>query len=272
MIPIRVSIGIFQLSNYEGLYFSIAVLGAAIFLVHQAKNRDIPIIPLFETTLVSLISAWLSGRLLSLIFWSPGTFFSNPLIFFRFWEGGISVAGAAAGGIIAGALYLRWKRQPFFYYSTIFIPSLLTGQVIGRFGCLLNGDASGIPSTLPWSVRFPLYSMAYNNPDIMPGATLHPTQVYEMLANVTLLMLLLLTGNSKWITERRVAWYAIGYGTIRFFLEYLRNDTAPFQLLPVLTGGQVISLAGIAAGIILLGWTLVRPFKTGPRGEKVVAD
>ena len=124
-------------------------------------------------------------------------------------------------------------------------PGLVLGQAIGRFACFLNGDAYGIPTTLPWGVTF-------TNPESMAplGVPLHPTQVYEMGLNLILFGLL-------WWWRRRIRFdgqlfllYVGGYGIIRFIVENFRGDQ--LQYGGGISAAQTLSLLVLITAATLL--------------------
>ena len=251
MLPIHIDFLFLKLHNYEGIYFFIAILSAVIFFTFLCKKYEVNLDLMYEAIFICLLSALITGRFFSFLMWSPKEFFSNPLIFFQPWNGGITVAGGVLGGLIAGAIFTIVKKINFFYYVRFFIPSIILGQIIGRFGCFLNGDASGKPTDLPWGIIFDPNSVAYYT--VAKGTPLHPTQLYEIFANVILLIFILVTGKNEWITKRRVIWYAFGYSIIRFIIEFFRNDSEKW--FSIFTTGQQICLIGFIIGVVLLIWS-----------------
>jgi len=246
MLPINIDF--LNLHNYEGIHFLIAIVGAIVFFTYLCKVHRIDTEVMYEAIFISLLSALFIGRLFSLVFWSPKEFFANPLVLFMPWKGGITVIGAVIGGLATGAIYAKVKKLSFFYHIQFFIPSILVGQIIGRFGCFLNGDASGIPTGSSWGVVYHPQSIAYEM--FAAGTRLHPTQLYEIAGNFTLLVFLLLTENNRYITNRRIVWYLMGYGIIRYITEIFRSDTA--QSILSMTSAQLIGVSCIVAGLIIL--------------------
>lgn len=252
MLPININFSFFRSNNYEGIHFFIAILCGIIYLKLITKKKPVNHELLYEAIFVSLISAIITGRLFSLFFWSFDEIIADPLLIFKVWEGGITVTGGVIGGIIAGFIYAKIKKLNFIYYIQYIIPAIFVGQIVGRFGCFLNGDASGSPTSMPWGVVFHPESVAYYFNGISPGTPLHPTQIYEIIGNLILFIAVILTGNNKWITSRRIIWYCMGYGLIRFIVEFFRNDTERWPILPAISTGQIISLSGLIVGLVLL--------------------
>src|SRR5437899_6272872 len=58
-------------------------------------------------------------------------------------QGGLAIWGGVFGGLAAGALYCRIARLPVARVADAAAPAMLLGQIVGRLGCLVNGDAYG---------------------------------------------------------------------------------------------------------------------------------
>jgi prolipoprotein diacylglyceryl transferase len=96
----------------------------------------------------------------------------------------------------------------FWDLTDAFAPSLILGQAIGRIGNLTNGDAFGLPTTLPWGIRFPANSPAGMT---FPGQATHPSMIYEMLLNLAIFAFL-------WGIRKRG--YRAGFSTAMYFILY----------------------------------------------------
>ena len=126
-------------------------------------------------------------------------------------------------------------------------PAVPLGYTFGRIGNFLNGELFGRATTAAWGMYFPLD----------PSRQLrHPSQLYEALGEGLLCFCIL------WSLRRRPALrgallglYLIGYGLVRFGIEYFRQPDAHLMyVLGPLTMGQVLCaamvLGGIAVGLI----------------------
>src|SRR5256884_6539072 len=91
-----------------------------------------------------------------------------------------------------------WKRVPGRWAMELTAAPLALGYGLGRVGCFLVNDDYGIPTTLPWAMKFPdglppttVANLTQMHVRFPPGAdpaevvAVHPTQIYE-----TALMLL----------------------------------------------------------------------------------
>jgi phosphatidylglycerol---prolipoprotein diacylglyceryl transferase len=260
---------LFHLTNYEGIFFFTAILSALIYFSYLAKEENLNLDMMYEACFISLLSALVMGRLFSLVFWEAKYFFAHPWIFFMIWKySGISVTGGVIGGLVTGYIYAVVKKLHFFHHVRLFIPPITVGQIIGRFGCFLNGDAGGITTKMPWGIVFKADSVAYTG-KIIPGSALHPTQIYEITGSLILFFALVLTGNNKWISNRRIIWYALFYSVIRFITEIFRSDTEKWKWIPVFSTGQIICILGFITGAALLIWSLFNNDKMIARQENI---
>lgn len=180
-----------------------------------------------------------------------------------FSRGGFVWYGGFLGGLL-GVVFNSWRRRvPIAFTAEIAAPALTLGYAIGRVGCFLVGDDYGLPTRLPWGVKFPLglppttvenlqrFHVTFP-PGANPGEVLavHPTQVYE-----TALMLAV----TAWLWKHRDHHHAIGWlfgcylalaGVERFAIEFLRAKDD--RVLYGFTIAQATSLALIAAGVFLI--------------------
>ena len=175
------------------------------------------------------------------------------------WHGGLSVIGAGLGGLLTLCVIVMWKgygKVPTFL--DWLAPSMALGQVIGRFADLFNYELFGYPTNLPWKMFVPA--------DFRPTAYLsagyfHPLFLYEALGSAFILFLLLWKTKQQGNEKGRVFFtYLMLYGTLRFFLEFLRIDS-------VFIGGlrlnALVSLGFILSGFIGLHWRKKRNLAVG---------
>lgn len=146
--------------------------------------------------------------------------------------------GAVVGAIVALIYWLRY-RLPVGLTLDAIAPGLALAMAIERLGAFLGGINFGQPTGLPWGV-------------FMWGEVRHPVQIYEMLALLVILAVLL------WQQERRpfdgyifVLFVAL-YAGSRLFLEAFRADAA-------LISGGLRAVQVIALGVLLVAvWFLYR--------------
>jgi uncharacterized membrane protein YeaQ/YmgE (transglycosylase-associated protein family) len=146
-----------------------------------------------------------------------------------------SIAGALAGAIVAVEIY-KAVRGVQGSTGGVFVGSLATGVVVGRFGCLFSGLPDftyGVPTRLPWAV------------DLGDHVGRHPVQVYESLSMAAFLAVYLagLAVRAPWALRRGFYVFAGWYGAQRFLWEFLKpypRLIGPLNLFHILCLGLVI--------------------------------
>lgn len=154
-------------------------------------------------------------------------------------------------GFGAGVAYLVWAlrrhRVPLARGLDLLAPSLALAHAIGRIGCFLAGCCWGKACSLPWAVTF-TSQQAHQITGVPLHRPLHPTQIYELVVELTIFGALL------WRELKRPGWpgstfllYVFAYGTARFFLEFVRADPRG-QVGGVLSTSQALALASLVGG------------------------
>jgi len=187
----------------------------------------------------------------------PGELFS--LATFR--AGGIFFGGLLAA-LLAAFWYVRRKRLPGLVIADTFAPGLALGHAIGRVGCFLAGCCWGQPCDLPWAVTFtnPLAHEMFGTP---LGVSLHPAQLYEVLAVAAVFLLLYYRFHRPHRSGSLIGLYLALYGAARFLLEFVRAHDQSNPLVGPLVLQQWLALALAAAGGWLL-WPKRRPAMAPP--------
>jgi phosphatidylglycerol:prolipoprotein diacylglycerol transferase len=95
--------------------------------------------------------------------------------------------------------------------------------------------------------------MVFPNVDRVPR---HPSQLYEFLLEGALLFVLLWWYSATPRARGAVSgWFLVGYGSLRFLVEFTREPDAFLGLLALgWSMGQWLSLPMIVAGAALIAW------------------
>jgi prolipoprotein diacylglyceryltransferase len=163
---------------------------------------------------------------------------------------GRAAYGGLLGAIAAATLYLRAVRQPLApFFDRVAIGVGLTFALV-RTGCFLAGCDYGLPTGLPWGVRFPRGSLAaldHARRGFVPhGACslpVHPTQLYEAalgLLGATAAALCLRRDLRR--DGRAFATFLAIYAAGRFVIELVRGDQDRGTFLALSTA-QWVSVA-----------------------------
>lgn len=194
----------------------------------------------------------LGGRLGYILFYNFGTYLQDPLAILRVWEGGMSFHGGVIGVAIACWWWARKAKRTFLEVGNFLTPAGILPFFFGRLANFINAELWGAPTTLPWGVVFP-------NAGPLPR---HPSQLYEAVLEGLVLFIVVWIYSSKPRPPGAViGLFLIGYGCIRFLIEFVREPDAHLGYLAGgwLTMGQVLSVPMIVIGIVLM----VRGYRSG---------
>jgi phosphatidylglycerol---prolipoprotein diacylglyceryl transferase len=213
---------------------------------------------------VTAIAALVGARLLFVI--TNPDVFRHVLDVFNFATGGLVAYGGFLGGLIGSIVFCRYARVPFLVWADCAVPTLCTGLALTRMGCLLAGCDFGARFDGAWAITFPRSSPAFDQQVIegllpieaVASLPVHPTQIYESLAGVCLLALVMRVRRVRRSPGEALAAFAIGYGVLRYLIEIVRADAQRGSLGPWSTS-QVIAFATAAAAIALITWLRASP-------------
>jgi phosphatidylglycerol:prolipoprotein diacylglycerol transferase len=257
-------IGEFTLQIFGVLVATGVILGMRLCL-RFAKEKDIDELLVRDMIFWVLVVGFVVAHWVSVVFYFPERVKENPWVLLMIWNG-ISSVGGFLGAFIGMAWYLRKQRQPFLVYCDLLIFGLVLGFTLGRVGCSLVHDHPGRivdPDTLlavgPWPCR------CGPGERPLPSCCDESNQVYrydlgfmELLFDALLcLYVYRLAAWRKLGAGRLTGQVALGWGTVRFFLDFLRETeegrmvSSPDPRYLGLTTAQYLSIA-----IALVGFWL----------------
>jgi len=119
---------------------------------------------------------------------------------------------------------------------------------ISKLGCLLNGCCHGKPCSLPWGIVFP-----EGTGGTPAGVPLHPTQIYEIIIMVLLIVVFTLLRSERW-RGTMLLWFVAIYGIGRAAPDVFRGDADRYIYIGPVTLTQLICVAAavVSIGILLL--------------------
>jgi phosphatidylglycerol:prolipoprotein diacylglycerol transferase len=277
----------------------VAAFATAYFLYRkQIKERNFPMSEdgLYGLFFYCIIALLVGARVFATIVYETSDMYRREpwLIFWPFRNGrftglqGMSYHGGALGGLLGIIIYSTLKKYDFREIGDMFAASIPLGYTFGRIGNFINDELWGRITTSPIGVIFPdataypsrldwvkeaaeKTGVAIPGPDALVNLPRHPSQLYEALfEGVVLWVIIWLVRNKKPFKGFLLGLYSLGYGVIRFILEYFREPDIDlgyrFEIVKTslpqalyhpplsFSTGQVFCMVMIAAGIV---WWIV---------------
>lgn len=276
MYPELFHIGSFPVNTY-GVFLALAFLCAILITVKLAARDGLPREKIYDLCLWMLLCSLIGSKIL-MLFTEP-EYRDHPwqLLSLDFLRSGGVFYGGLIGAILSGYFLMRRYKLPWWKTADACAPGIAIGNFFGRQGCFSAGCCWGKPTTAWWGVHFtdqgnaitgvPTVVSQLNDPeraywaqklggDLAP-LHLHPTQLYESFAMLIVFCFLFWLHKRRRFNGQVILFYALLYSTIRFAVEFLRDDPRGDILgLTTLTGlstSQLISIVvGVAALVVLI--------------------
>ena len=209
-------------------------------------------------------------RLGHCLFYNPGYYLANPIEILKVWEGGLASHGGAIGILLAIWLYSRRSKMPYFEsLDKVVVVVPLAGAFV-RVGNFINSEILGLPTTLPWGVKFMRNFEDLNEAYIAsngacPGlgsdclseymVARHPTQLYEAFFYIAMFFVFFWIYKKfakNWKHGTFLGWFLIVLFGFRFLIEYTKTEQAEFVWNSPITMGQLLSIPFVIFGIALV--------------------
>ncbi len=212
---------------------------AAFFISEKAlKRRDGNLRLFYKITNIAILAGIAGARAYHVIdYWQ--IYKTNPLLIPQVWKGGMGIFGALIGASVAIIITLKTTKNnklSILEWMDIAVLGIPLAQALGRWGNFFNKELVGKETSLAWGI-------------LLEGKRYHPLFLYESILNLILFLILINLENKRRKLKKGFIFfsYLVGYGVIRFSLEFLRMRS--WSILGV-NIAQAISLL-----IILVGMT-----------------
>lgn len=246
MFPILFSAGSFRLPTY-GVLLAVALVAALFTVVRLGRRERLDEGRLLDLSTWLIVVALLGAKVLMILTdWNyysqhPGEIFSWATL---------EAGGVFYGGFVAAAFFGLWytrvQHLPVLKCFDVYAPAIALGQSIGRLGCFAAGCDYGKPTAWALGVVF-TNPYSHDLVGVPLGVPLHPTQIYESLAALTIFFMLIWRYGRKARDGQVFALYLAFYGVVRFSIEFLRGDEdRGFLFNHLLSTSQFIALLALA--------------------------
>lgn len=240
-------VGFWGLSiRYYGVLFAASFFFGYIIMQKIFNKEGLKVELLDKLTIYMAIGTVLGARLGHCLFYEPEYYLSNPFEIIKIWRGGLASHGAAVGILISLWYFSKKNKKPYLWTTDrIAIVVALSGFFI-RMGNLMNSEIYGIETNLPWGFVF-----------LRNGETIakHPTQIYEALSYLLIFVLLYFIYKKKGPQVKQgllFSLFMILLFSVRFFIEFIKEDQVGFEQGMSLNMGQWLSIPLVLLGFFIL--------------------
>ena len=252
--PVIFEIGWFRL-QYYGLMYIVAFALTYFLVLYRVKHEarfEFSKSQVNDLTTYAILGLIIGARFGYVIFYNLSYYLRHPLeiiLPFSFSNGftftgisGMSYHGGLIGILLLVFWYIRKAKLNYWDVMDLYVPVVPLGYTFGRLGNFINGELFGRTTTAAIGMYFP---------QAPEKALRHPSQLYEAFFEGIFLFVIL------WSIRRfnvprgaMLALYVIGYGLVRFVIEFFREpDSHLGFVLSFFTMGQILCALMIAGGL-----------------------
>lgn len=268
--------------HWYGLMYLFAFGTTYILFKYQVKKDKLEIseddvVNIFFWTILGLI---IGARIFStLVYDTSGLYWKKPwLIFWPFNSSmqmvglqGMSYHGGLIGAILGLLIYARVKKLSFLKIADLGVAGIPLGYTFGRLGNFINGELWGRTTGVSWGMIFPHAPSLPTNLEWVRNLAdktgisylglsavnlpRHPSQLYEAFFEGVFLWAVIwfIFRKRKSFDGMLLGIYIIGYGIVRFFIEYYREPDGDLGFIIFqFSMGQILCFLMMILGIIIL--------------------
>lgn len=224
---------------WYGILIGLGVFLAAAYGINRIDDFGFTADLVYDVLIWALPSAIVGARIYYVAFeWSY--YSQHPSEIIAVWNGGIAIYGGVIGALVAVAICCKKYRLNIDAAFDVAALGLFIGQIIGRWGNFINGEAHGGTTDF-------FLGMIVNG-----EGPFHPTFLYESTWNLIGLLIL------HWISKRMYhfrgqlfLFYLIWYGAGRSVIEGLRTDSLYIGNTGIRTS-QLVAVVTALVGLVVL--------------------
>ncbi len=226
----KVAFSIGDLSvRWYGIILTLGIVFGVLYAMFRSKHEGISTEDVLDFAIWVVLLAVIGARLyyvLTTLKTDTGEWrYDGFLDAIAIWEGGIAIYGAIIGGALGVFIVSKVKKYDktkLLKVCDMVAPGVMLGQIIGRWGNFVNGEAHGVETTSflrmglmgAADTKYPYKEMFY-----------HPTFLYESVWNLIGFVLINIFYRKKKYDGQILLAYLAWYGFGRMFIEGLRTDS-----------------------------------------------
>ncbi len=250
---------------WYGILICIGMILAYLYAYSRAKFEGVKTDDLLDLGFFVILFGIIGARLYYVLF-APTSFVATGGSFWEniwntivnvvsIWNGGLAIFGGILAGFVTAFVVAKIKKIHFPVILDILAPSVMIGQIIGRWGNFMNAEAYGSETTVPWRMGIKRISA---NGLYTSSIEVHPTFLYESLWNLIGFILIAIFYKKKKFNGQVFYFYMIWYGLGRAVIEGLRSDSLYIAGNENLRVSQILAAVVCVAGIVLMTVNLIK--------------
>lgn len=208
--------------RWYGVILTLGIVAGFLYALYRSKFEGVSTDDLIDFTLVTVTLAIIGARTYYVLTTIKDGLYHSFYDVIAIWEGGIAIYGSIIGGALGLFLVSKFKKYDVKKMIRVFdmvSPGVMLGQIIGRWGNFVNGEAHGVETSANFFLRMGLMDRGTK------FTYYHPTFLYESVWNLLGFVLINLLYKKKKFDGQIVLMYLAWYGFGRMFIEGLRTDS-----------------------------------------------
>lgn len=233
--------------RYYGIIITLGIILAVAYCMY--RSRECGMVPdnVLDMAIYTVIFGVIGARLYYVLM-TIGEYHSF-LDVIAIWNGGLAIYGGVIGGGLAIYIYCRIKKFDYRQAFDMVAPSVMIGQILGRWGNFFNGEAYGYEVVEGHPLYFLRMGLIPNINSSTKMYYFHPTFLYESVWNLIGFLVINALFKKRKFNGQVFCMYIAWYGFGRMFIEGLRTDSL---YLGVFRVSQVVGFLCFAVGTVLL--------------------
>ena len=244
--------------RWYGLLWASALLASHFVMNRIYKTEGRTNKQLDTLTLYVILGTIIGARLGHCLFYGPlwdvydvqgnlleEGYLSHPLNMLKVYEGGLASHGGAIGIVIGTFLYCRKEKEDLLWLFDRLMVVVPLASMLIRFGNLMNSEIIGKKTDITFGFIFVQ----------IDGVPRHPAQLYEALLYCVLFIVMYWL----WKYKRDNLGKGFMFGlllvalfTIRFFVEFIKENQVEFENNLSLNMGQILSIPFVLFGFYMM--------------------
>lgn len=267
--------------KWYALIMTSGIILAVLYVILRAKQQKIPVDCVIDYAIFAVIFGIVGARAYYVLttLGEYDSFFD--MINIR--NGGLAIYGSIIGGALAIVCVAKAKKMKMLNMFDMVAPGVMLGQIIGRWGNFMNGEAYGSITDkyvfftrsftqsgcekLPWIMKV---TEVYDG-EMGASVVAHPTFLYESLWNLLGFVLINIFYKKKTKNGQIFFAYVSWYGLGRCVIEGFRSDSLMVGDIRI---SQLLGFVCFFVGAILFLFAgkLSKGVCGEPRAEEITAE